>query len=405
MQRSILARLAYGSGGNRLAAGEAAQHVQPEPRSVAPTHGFRSGNPWQGKWRWLVLVAAAVMLAGWALRERSMHAGFRWAEFAASFAHLRWQWIIAALVVGLGTHYGRALRWAVMLKPLRPEPNVWNIFKATVIGFTAVALLGRPGEFVRPYLISVKERVPFSSQLAAWFLERLCDLAAVLLLFGFALSQIQRSRASLGPVLRWVLETGGYTVAILSVLCLVLLVMLGRFSGLMQRRLLDALKFLPVRYHARAAETVTAFMDGTAATKTQGPALKLSLYTALEWALIALCFLCLFQAYPETSAFAVQDVLIFVGFVAFGGVLQIPGVGGGVQLVSLVVLTQLYHTSLEVATSLAIMIWIMTFVGIVPAGLLLAFHEGLNWRKLRELERCAVRAGSALEATETELAP
>ncbi len=405
MQRSILARLAHGGGGKPLPPGEAAPHVQPEPRSVPPNHGLRPGNPWQGRWRWLVLVAAAVMLAGWALRERSMHAGFHWAEFAASFAHLRWHWIVASLIVGLSTYYGRALRWAVMLKPLQPEPNVWNIFKATVIGFTAVVLLGRPGEFVRPYLISVKERVPFSSQLAAWFLERLCDLVAVLLLFGFALSQIKRSRASLGPVFRWVLETGGYTVGILSVVCLVLLIMMGRFSGLMQRRLLEALKFLPERYHARAAETVTAFMDGTAATKTQGSALKLSLYTALEWALIALCFRCLFQAYPETSIFTLQDVLIFVGFVAFGGVLQIPGVGGGVQLVSLVVLTQLYRTSLEVATSLAIMIWIITFVGIVPAGLLFAFQEGLNWRKLRELERCAVRAGSALADAETEPAP
>lgn len=402
MQRPILARLARGNGGNPLPPGKAGQKVQPEPGSAPQVP---SGNPWRRRWQWLVLVAAAVMLVGWALRERSMHAGFHWAEFVASFAHLRWQWIVASLIVGLGTYYGRALRWAVMLKPLQPEPNVWNIFKATAIGFTAVVLLGRPGEFVRPYLISVKERVPFSSQIAAWFLERLCDLVAVLLLFGFALSQIKRSRASLGPVFRWVLETGGYTVGILSVVCLVLLIMMGRFSGLMQRRLLDALKFLPQRHHARAARAVTAFMDGTAATQTHGSVLKLSLYTALEWALIALCFLCLFQAYPETSGFTLQDVLIFVGFIAFGGVLQIPGIGGGVQLVALVVLTQLYRTSIEVATSAAIMIWIIAFVGIVPVGLLLALYEGVNWRKLRELEKCAVRVDSALQHTEAESAP
>ena len=37
-------------------------------------------------------------------------------------------------------------------------------------------LLGRPGEFVRPYLIAVKERVPVTSQLAIWVLERIFDL-------------------------------------------------------------------------------------------------------------------------------------------------------------------------------------------------------------------------------------
>jgi glycosyltransferase 2 family protein len=353
----------------------------------------------------VVLAAAAVMLAGWVLRERSMHAGFHWAEFAASFEHLRWQWIAAALLIGMGSYYGRALRWAVMLKPLQPEPNIWNIFKATCIGFTALVLLGRPGEVVRPYLISIKERVTFSSQVAAWVLERLCDLVAVLLLFGFALSQIKRSRANLGPVFRWVLETGGYTVGILSVVCIVLLVMMGRFSGVMQRRLLDALKFLPQRHQSRAAETVSAFMDGTAATKTQASVLKLSLYSALEWALIVLCFACIFRSCPETSAFTLQDVLIFVGFVAFGSILQIPGVGGGVQLVSLVVLTQLYRTSLEVATSLAIMIWFITFVGIVPLGLLCAFQEGFNWRRIREIEKCALRAEPPPESGPTEPEP
>jgi hypothetical protein len=172
-----------------------------------------------------------------------------------------------------------------------------------------------------------------------------------------------------------------------------------------QRRLLDALKFLPQRHQSRAAETVSAFMDGTAATKTQASVLKLSLYSALEWALIVLCFACIFRSCPETSAFTLQDVLIFVGFVAFGSILQIPGVGGGVQLVSLVVLTQLYRTSLEVATSLAIMIWFITFVGIVPLGLLCAFQEGFNWRRIREIEKCALRAEPPPESGPTEPAP
>jgi hypothetical protein len=62
-----------------------------------------------------------------------------------------------------------------------------------------------------------------------------------------------------------------------------------------------------------------------------------------------------------------------------------------------VVLTRLYGVPLEVASSLAIVVWLTTFVAIVPVGIFLAFHEGLNWRKLRELERSALRAGSEIE--------
>ena len=59
---------------------------------------------------------------------------------------------------------------------------------------TAIILFGRAGELVRPYLISVKEKVTFSSQLAAWVIERICDLLAALLIFGL--------RAGLGGTVR-----------------------------------------------------------------------------------------------------------------------------------------------------------------------------------------------------------
>jgi hypothetical protein len=32
------------------------------------------------------------------------------------------------------------------------------------------------------------------------------------------------------------------------------------------------------------------------------------------------------------------------------------------------------------------MIWLVTFVIIVPLGVVLAFHQGLNWRELRHIK-------------------
>ena len=66
-----------------------------------------------------------------------------------------------------------------------------NLLSATMIGFTAITLFGRPGEFVRPYLIARKEQVPVTSQFAAWVLERIFDLLMALLLFAFALTRVQ----------------------------------------------------------------------------------------------------------------------------------------------------------------------------------------------------------------------
>src|SRR5207245_8181380 len=133
-------------------------------------------------------------------------------------------WLAFASICAYATFSARALRWAVFLNPLRPRPGMWNLVKATIIGFTAVTLLGRPGEFVRPYLISVKEDVPLSSQLAAWFLERMFDLLFALAIFGYGLSRLSASRAQVGGALQWLFQMGGSIVWILSAISLGLLI-------------------------------------------------------------------------------------------------------------------------------------------------------------------------------------
>ncbi len=378
MQRPILARL--GSDGNQ-AGGD------PGTPAAAPGGGFPH-------WRWpvalLLLTAVAVAVVYYRIRET----GFRWDAFAASFLRLRWSWVGVSVLLALATYYGRALRWAVMLKPLRPRPNLWNLFSATAIGFTAVVLLGRPGEFVRPYLIALKERVPLSSQLAAWLLERIYDLLAVLIVFGLALSQVHVPRASLGPGLQWALQVGGTVVATASFACLIVLFLLRQFSEPMRRRLLDGMGFLPAHYFHRAERVVTAFVEGLASTRSAASLGLIVAYTFLEWVLITACYRCLFQAYPETAGLTLGDVVVFMGFVSLGSVVQIPAVGGGIQIVAVLVLTELFGLSLELATSIALLLWIITFVVIVPFGLGLSFHEGLNWKRFRELEREAERAAA-----------
>jgi hypothetical protein len=40
---------------------------------------------------------------------------------------------------------------------------------------------------------------------------------------------------------------------------------------------------------------------------------------------------------------------------------------------------------LEQATVFAFLIWILTFVAVVPVGLVLSMRDGLEWDKLRRL--------------------
>jgi glycosyltransferase 2 family protein len=335
---------------------------------------------------------AALVAAAW-VGYRWRTSGFAWDKFRGSLYNLDWRWMSAALALILVTYFGRALRWEVMLRPLREgmlnPAGLGDIFSATAIGFTAVVFFGRAGEPVRPYLIAKKQGVPFSSQIAAWVVERILDLLMVLLIFGIALTQISRSTVQPGPKMQLVLQASGYTAGLAGAISLALLLALRQFRGRVQQRLAAALSFLPERFANRIGEFMAAFEEGMQSTRTAWFAFLLLFYTVVEWMLIAAAVWCVLQAFPDTRGLGLTEVVILLGFVCFGSVLQLPGVGGGMQIAAALVLTEFFGLTLESATGIAVVLWLVTFVAIVPVGLVLAFHEGVHWRNLRHLDTSA----------------
>jgi uncharacterized protein (TIRG00374 family) len=334
-------------------------------------------------------VAGGAVLAAlivWAVHELS-RTSFDWGLLATSVRHMAWGWLVLCLVPIAGTYYGRALRWAVFLRPLKAQPSMRNLMSATVIGFAAITLFGRPGELVRPYLIAVKEGVPWPSQAAAWLLERIFDLLMVLMIFGFALMRLNNTAVHVGPRLAWVLMTGGRFVAITAVVVFLLLLSMRNFAKPFHISLMKRLRFLSEKKYQRIDNLVRTFVQGVESTRSTGALLAVFGYSVLEWALIVACFWCLTKAFDASLHFTLSDVLILLGFVSFGAIVQIPGIGGGMQVVTVLVLTELFRIKLEVASSFALVTWALTFVAIAPVGIVLALKEGLDWRGLHKIGR------------------
>lgn len=328
----------------------------------------------------------AAVLGLWWLRHELAARSFDWRLAARSFAGLRWSWLLLSLVAIFATYYWRALRWRVMLKPLKARPSVLNLLAATVIGFTAITLFGRAGELVRPYLIARKEGVSLSSQLAMLLLERMFDLLMALLLFGFALARVNASGMAVGPTLTSVLAFGGKFLGLVGLVLLIVLLSFRHLAEPARKRLTDALRFLPESQFLKAERLVTAFAKGVESTRSDAALIRVLFYSIVEWVFIIACYWCVVQSFTAFSITFV-DLLIFLGFIAFGAVVQLPGVGGGIQVASVLVLTELFGARLETATAFAFIIWIVTFVVVVPAGLLVALREGLKWNGLRQIGR------------------
>lgn len=328
------------------------------------------------------MLAVAVLVAIW---RWVLPRGFDWALFVRTFKQMDPVLLTSGAILTLVTFFGRAIRWKEMIRPLKPDASLSRLMWATTIGFSASVLMGRAGEFVRPYLIAKDQRLSISSQLAVWFLERLTDLIAVLVIFGVSLVQLEDSVASqVGPQIRWVLESGGKLIAAIGGVSLIVLIAFRSFSEAASQRVRDGLGFLPDVIQDRIGNVIEAFARGMEATRNGKTLAIILILTFFEWALIEASFYCIFKGFPSTVNLTVMDTLVILGFISFGSIVQIPGVGGGMQVVTILVLTQMFDVGLEHATAVATVLWVIGFAIIVPPGVFLALRSHLHWQDLRK---------------------
>lgn len=122
-------------------------------------------------------VAVTVILLWWALRGVSF--GAVWAQIRQGDPLL----LTAAVAVATLGFLIRALRWKVLLEPVRADTSLGSRFAAVSIGFMANNVLpARVGEFARAYALSRMEPLSASAAFGSLVVERFLD-GVILLLF------------------------------------------------------------------------------------------------------------------------------------------------------------------------------------------------------------------------------
>src|ERR1700689_5243863 len=121
----------------------------------------------------VVLIALCLLIY---LQIRSWKA-FDWGMFWNRTEHVNWLYVFYGLALTYLAYVLRAVRGRFFLKPVR-KTTTRRLLAPQFVGFAALALLGRAGEMIRPYIIAKKERLTFASQMAVWGVERIFDMGA-----------------------------------------------------------------------------------------------------------------------------------------------------------------------------------------------------------------------------------
>src|SRR3954467_4792136 len=109
------------------------------------------------------IVAALLTIGLLYLAFRGQNLG----EAMAAIEHVRWFPLIVGVALMFVSHAIRAVRWQIVLRPLKAQTSFWSAFSSTIAGYGMNNIIPRSGELVRPYLMARSEKMTMAGVLAS----------------------------------------------------------------------------------------------------------------------------------------------------------------------------------------------------------------------------------------------
>jgi hypothetical protein len=341
----------------------------------------------------LVVLAALAGLALWA-RSR-VH--FDFGVFRAQVALADWRMIAAATgCIYLG-YVVRSVRWALLLRHNK-KIGPLTLVGTQVMGFTAVALIGRVADPVRPYLVSKKTGLPLGSQIAVYIVERLMDAGSMALIFSIAMiwvpaDQILAVTAHSGWLAQlalhhhllalFVARFGGLALTVVGATFLILVRVSG---GAVASFFEHVLHPISKNLAQSVGDKVRSFRSGLDTMRSFGDFAAVVALSIGMWLLIAFAYLLATRAYvasPELASLTVPKCVLLMIASGSASIIQLPVIGWFSQIgLVAVALAAVLGASAEAATACAATLLLVTFLSIVPVGLIWAQLEHVSLRKV-----------------------
>ena len=333
--------------------------------------------------RILASVAVFLILAMLVYLQYRHWRTFDWGTFWSQTHRIKKWHVLHGIALIYIAYVMRAIRWKIFLQPVRPKTKVSEMVSPTLIGFTGLALLGRAGEFIRPYLIARRTELSFSSQLAVWAVERIFDIGAFALLIVLAIFLPSALPSIPHPEYYRRFQEAGFVLIGLVAALAVGAVIVGRSGEAAAQWVENRFSHLSSNFGHKLGQRVREFGAGLNTIHGAWSLLWLALVSVGMWYLIALAYHEVTHSYGvDALEIPVSQLLILMGSSMVGSMLQLPAVGGGSQMATIATLSSVFDVPPEMAASCGILLWLVTFAAVVPIGLVLAHHERLSLRKL-----------------------
>jgi uncharacterized protein (TIRG00374 family) len=340
--------------------------------------------------KWLLLAAVVVVVGYLVYRSSGLLglSGFSGAKLWMAIKGANPLWLGGALVLIYGCYALRSLRWEVFQKNLG-HAKFWEIYPSTLAGFSAVFLLGRAGEPIRPLLLAKRAKHPVADIFGIWVLERLFDVASMAVIAAMALLVFKAS-AHTGDAANTIASaarTAGTLLALGVGGAIALLVYLRLHGTLLLESRLEGW-VASSGWRRSVAKIILGFIRGIQTVRSWSDLLNAVLLSAVHWFLVLVVYYFVSQSFGGRLAeLGLGDCMLVLAFTLVGSAVQLPAVGGGSQALAIFAYTKVFGVESEAAVAAAIVLWLVTFAGCSVAGIPLLIREGVSLGKLREMAK------------------
>jgi glycosyltransferase 2 family protein len=335
---------------------------------------------------WVVAILALVAVV-YVFRYKVQ---FDWAMFWQQLRHASPIHIVFAIALIYATYFLRAVRWSVFVSPTK-KVDAMSLLGSQFIGFTAVALFGRLADLTRPYLVARRTGLPLSSQVAVYTIERMFDLGAAALIFSTALAFTPRDLPHHDVFVRAGVLSLAATLAI-AVFAGAIRVAGGAVAGFARK----VLGLLSKGLAENVATKILGFRDGLNAIES---AREFGIVTAISlvmWGMIGMAYLQTAHAFvqtPELAGLTFSRTMLLMAASIGGSLLQLPIIGWFTQIaVTAAAMHTLYGAPIEAATACGAVLLVVTFLCIIPTGLIYARVEHVSLKKVASESEAAGHA-------------
>ncbi len=270
------------------------------------------------------------------------------------------KWTIIFIGIFLFAPLVRAYRWKVLIKSVKPDTSVINLFGATMVGYGINCVIPRMGELYKALFLGRWEKISRSSLVGTVIVERIIDIIA--LAFSVIISGLIYS-GNLYEEISWLKPSLyiGFAVIFVMILFIYLIVVLkDRFYNM----ILKYVGKISKKGAEKLAYVFHMLIDGFNTVKNKKDFFIIVFLSAIIMLIYGLnsyagFFMMKMENLQEVT-FGMAWIFMTIG--AFGVVIPTPGGTGSYHFISIFVLTTIFNFDNDISSAYAILTHLLTYI-------------------------------------------